>query len=210
LVITNKMIAKLQYISQEPHLENIQLACEAGCDWIQIRAKNLNFDKYVQLAKRAKTIADNFNAKLIVNDAIHVAIEVGAYGVHLGKKDLDLSEARKLVDNKMIIGGSTNSLEDILEAADKGVDYLGLGPFRHTTTKTDLNPVLGLEGMAKIMNEVQKRNIKIPIIAIGGILLEDIRSLKEIGISGIAVSGLITLAKDKKKIVDDILSSFEQ
>ena len=200
------MIAKLQYISQEPHLENIQLACEAGCDWIQIRAKNLNFDQYVQLAKQAKTIVDNFNAKLIVNDAIHVAIEVGAYAVHLGKKDLDLAEARKLVGDKMIIGGSTNSLEDILEAADKGVDYLGLGPFRHTTTKTDLNPVLGLEGMAKIINEVQKRNIKIPIIAIGGIQVEDIRSLNEIGIYGVAVSGLITLAKDKKQIVKDILN----
>lgn len=200
----------LQYISQEPHLENIQLACKAGCDWIQIRAKNLDFDQYLQLAEQAKTITDCYNAKLIVNDNIEVAIEIQAYGVHLGKKDLDLAEARKLVGDKMIIGGSTNSLEDILEAANKGVDYLGLGPFRYTTTKTDLNPVLGLEGMAKIMNEVQKRNIKIPIIAIGGIKVEDIPQLKEIGIHGVAVSGLITSSKDKKQVVDDIMNSFEQ
>jgi len=203
------MIARLQYISQEPHLENIQLACEAGCDWIQIRAKNLNFDQYVWLAEQAKMISDRHNAKLIVNDSIQVAIEVKAYGVHLGKKDLDLAEARKLVGNKLIIGGSTNSLEDILEAADKGVDYLGLGPFRYTTTKTDLNAVLGLEGMAKIMNEVQKRNIKIPIVAIGGIQVSDIVALKKIGIYGVAVSGLITSAKDKKQIVNDIMNSFE-
>lgn len=209
MVITNKMIARLQYISQEPHLENIQLACEAGCDWIQIRAKNLNFSQYLQLAEQAKTITDRFNAKLIVNDNIQVAVELEAYGVHLGKNDLDLAKARKLVGDKMIIGGSTNSLKDILEAADKGVDYLGLGPFRYTTTKTDLNPVLGLEGMAKIMNEVQKQNIKIPIIAIGGIQVEDISALKEIGIFGVAVSGLISSAKDKKQIVNDILSSFQ-
>ena len=203
------MIAKLQYISQEPHLENIQSACEAGCDWIQIRAKNLSTDQYLQLAENAKTITDSFKAKLIVNDNIQVAMEIQAYGVHLGKNDLDLAEARKLVGNKLIIGGSTNSLKDILEAADKGVDYLGLGPFRYTNTKTDLNPVLGLEGMAKIMNEVQKRNIKIPIIAIGGIQVADIQSLKEIGIYGIAVSGLITSAKDKKQVVDDIRESFK-
>ena len=202
------MIARLQYISQEPHLENIQLACEAGCDWIQIRAKNLNFDQYLLLGEQAKAITDRFNAKLIVNDNIQVAIALKAYGVHLGKKDLDLAEARKLVGERMIIGGSTNSLEDILEAADKGVNYLGLGPFRYTTTKTDLNPVLGLEGMAKIMNEVQKQNIKTPIIAIGGIQVEDIIALKEIGIYGVAVSGLITSAKNKKQIVNDIMSLF--
>ena len=200
----------LQYISQEPHLENIQLACEAGCDWIQIRAKNLNFSQYLQLAEQAKTITDRYNAKLIVNDNIQVAMEVKAYGVHLGKKDLDLAEARKLVSDKMIVGGSTNSLEDILEAAEKGVDYLGLGPFRYTTTKTDLNLVLGLEGMAKIMNEVQKRNIKIPIIAIGGIQVEDIGALKQIGIYGVAVSGLITSSIIKKRIVNDIRKSFYQ
>lgn len=202
------MIAKLQYISQEPHLENIKLACEAGCDWIQLRAKNLNFDQYLQLAEQAKTITDRYNSKLIVNDSIQVAMEIKAFGVHLGKKDLDLAEARKLADDKMIIGGSTNSLEDILEAADKGVDYLGLGPFRYTTTKTDLNPVLGLEGMAKIMNEVQRKNIQIPIIAIGGIQVADIGALKEVGIYGVAVSGLITSAKDKNQIVNDIINSF--
>jgi thiamine-phosphate pyrophosphorylase len=198
------MIARLQYISQEPHLENIQLACEAGCDWIQIRAKNLNFDQYLQLAEQAKTITDRYNVKLIVNDNFQVAIEVKAYGLHLGKKDIDLAEARKLVGDKMIIGGSTNSLEDILEAADKGVDYLGLGPYRYTTTKTDLNPVIGLEGISKIMNQVQKQNIKIPIIAIGGIQVADIIVLKEIGIYGVAVSGLITSAKNKKQIVTEI------
>ncbi len=196
---------KLQYISQEPHLTNIELACEAGCDWIQLRAKNLEFEQYLQLAIEAKKITDRFSAKLIINDSIQVAIEAGADGVHLGKNDLDLAEARKIISTKMLIGGSTNSLEDILEASEKGVDYLGLGPFRYTVTKTDLNPVLGFEGFTKIMAEVQKRNINIPIFAIGGIQLEDIAALKQIGISGIAVSGLITNAADKTKIVQSLV-----
>jgi thiamine-phosphate pyrophosphorylase len=201
---------KLHYISQEPHLDNILSACEAGCDLIQLRAKGLEFEEYLVLAEKTKEITDRFSAKLVINDNIQVAMKVNAFGVHLGKKDLDLAEARKLAGNKLTIGGSTNSLEDILEAADKGVNYLGLGPFRYTTTKTDLSPVLGLEGMAKIMNEVQKLNIKIPIIAIGGIQVADIKSLKEIGILGVAVSGLITSSKDKKQIVNDIMSLFEQ
>lgn len=198
------MIARLQYISQEPHLANIQSACEAGCKWVQLRAKNLNTSDYVQLAKETKQITQKFGVPLIINDNLDVALEIDAFGVHLGKNDMDLAEARKIAGDKLIIGGSTNSLDDILMAADKGVNYLGLGPFRYTTTKTDLNPVLGLEGMNRIMNEVQKRNIQIPIIAIGGIQVEDISNLKEIGIYGVAVSGLISASENKIEIVQSL------
>jgi len=195
------MISRLHYISQEPHLPNIQEACEAGCSWIQLRAKNLSDEAYLHLAEEAKCITDRFGAKLIINDSLETALAIEAYGVHLGKKDMDLAEARKRVGDKMIIGGSTNSLEDILEAATKGVDYLGLGPFRFTATKTDLNPVLGLEGMAAIMKEVKRLEIKVPIIAIGGIQSEDILVIREMGVHGVAVSAAITSAVDKKREV---------
>lgn len=195
------MIARLHYISQEPHISNILSACEAGCDWVQLRAKNISPSDYEGLAKEAKQITDRFGAKLIINDSLETALKVGAYGVHLGKKDMDLAEARKLAGPKLVVGGSTNSLEDILEASAKGVDYLGLGPFRFTSTKTDLNPVLGLEGTASIMKELLRLQIKVPIIAIGGIQTEDILVIRKLGIYGVAVSGLITSVANKKSEV---------
>lgn len=198
------MISKLQYISQIPHLASIQAACDAGCDWVQIRAKNIPEEDYFELALQAKKITELFGARLIVNDSVSIALKVGAYGVHLGKKDMKLAEATELAGKELIIGGSTNSLEDILEAVDQGVDYLGLGPFRLTSTKTDLNPVLGLKGIASIMNEVHKRTITVPIIAIGGITSEDIPSLLQAGVYGMAVSGTITTAIDKPGLVKEM------
>jgi len=202
------MIGKIQYISQEPHLSGIQNVCEAGCDWIQLRLKGVSEFKYLKTAQECKAVTDLFQAKLIINDNLDVALKVGAFGVHLGKNDMNLSLARKIAGQKFVIGGSTNSLDDILKAVDHGVDYLGLGPYRFTSTKTDLNPILGLEGMGKIMNEVLKRNIKIPIIAIGGITSEDIPSLVEIGVYGVAVSGLIFNAEDRKALFESLKSSF--
>jgi len=203
-----QMISKIQYISQPQHISNIVSACEAGCTWIQLRHKSASKQEYLKIAIDAKNITDRYKAKLIVNDSLDVALEVGAYGVHLGKNDEDLALARQRSTPALIIGGSTNSLDDILLAVDKGADYLGLGPFRHTTSKTDLNPILGLENMAKIMNEVQKRHIKTPIVAIGGIGIEDIPAILELGFHGIAVSGAITHAPDKKNTVAKIKSFF--
>jgi thiamine-phosphate pyrophosphorylase len=202
------MIEKLQYISQPQHLSTIASACEAGCTWIQLRLKYASKKEYVQMALEAKKLTDRFNAKLIVNDNLDVALEVGACGVHLGKNDEDLALARQRSSPTLIIGGSTNSLDDILLSVDKGADYLGLGPFRHTASKTDLNPILGFENMAKIMNEVQKRHIKTPIVAIGGIEVEDVPAILKLGFHGIAVSGAITHAPDKKNTVAKIKSFF--
>jgi len=202
------MISKIQYISQPQHISNIVSACEASCTWIQLRHKSASKQEYLKIAIDAKNITERYKAKLIVNDSLDVALEVGAYGVHLGKNDEDLALARQRSTPALIIGGSTNSLDDILLAVDKGADYLGLGPFRHTTSKTDLNPILGLENMAKIMNEVQKRHIKTPIVAIGGIGIEDIPAILELGFHGIAVSGAITHATDKKNTVAKIKSFF--
>lgn len=198
------MLSRLHYISQSPHLQTIAEACQAGCRLVQLRAKDLSFDEYVQLAQEAKTLTDQFGVQLIINDQVEVAKAVQAYGVHVGKEDMSPWEARRLLGDQFVIGGSTNSLDDILRFADAEVDYVGLGPFRFTTTKTNLNPVLGLEGIAKIANEVQKRNIRLPIIAIGGIGLKDINDLKQTGIYGVAMSGAITYSSNRASDVQTI------
>jgi thiamine-phosphate pyrophosphorylase len=104
-----------------------------------------------------------------------------------------------ILGNGKIIGGTANTLEDVLMRANEKCDYIGLGPFRFTTTKEKLSPVLGLTGFEKITSELSNRKINIPVYAIGGILLEDIGEILETGIFGMAVSGALTEQFDKRK-----------
>lgn len=202
------MISSLHYISQQTatasHLDNILAACQAGCRWVQLRIKNEPEENIVASALAAKAICANYNATLIINDHPQVAKTVGAHGVHVGKQDMTVAEARKITGNSFIVGGTANTLEDILAHVKDGADYVGLGPYRFTTTKEKLSPVLGLEGIAGIMRSLRDMDIHIPVIAIGGILEEDVSSLMQTGIHGIAVSGLITHAENKFKTVSSL------
>ncbi len=202
---------RLQYISQETeklsHLEGIQKACEAGVKWVQLRVKNKDEQQVIELAKVVLQICKLHKCYLSINDFPSVAKHIGANGVHLGKEDMPVSEARKLIGKDFIIGGTANGIEDIQLHFNSGADYVGVGPFKFTTTKQKLSPILGAEGYRKIMNEYAKRNISIPIIAIGGIELNDIKEIMSTGVYGIAVSGLIANAADAKAIVKQINES---
>jgi thiamine-phosphate pyrophosphorylase len=139
-----------------------------------------------------------YKTKLIINDNVRIAKEISADGVHLGKSDLDVAEARKILGEKFIIGGTANDFMDIEKLAAAHVDYIGLGPFRFTKTKENLSPVLGLEGFTSIMQACKDNKIEIPVIAIGGILASDIVKLLKTGIFGVAVSSGINLSDDKE------------
>ncbi|AZQ63502.1 thiamine phosphate synthase [Flammeovirga pectinis] len=199
------MISKLHYISTEKkdknHLLHIQEACEAGCRWIQLRAKNIETEEYIALAKKAKVITDLHNAILLINDRPDVAKAVNADGVHVGKEDILPSEARAILGEGKIVGGTANTIEDIQRLYDFGVDYIGLGPFRFTQTKKKLSPILGLEGYQSLLDECKSRGIDTPIIAIGGIETKDVESILATGIYGVAVSGLIANAEHPGKVV---------
>lgn len=197
---------RLLYISQAPHLENILAACEAGCKWVQLRVKeggglDALHNARLQLAIEAKKICDQFGAKLSINDHPAIAAQVNAFGVHVGKLDVPVKEARSIAGDKSWLGGTANTIDDVLAHIGDGVDYVGVGPFRFTTTKEKLSPILGLEGYQHLMSFVGS---KVPVLAIGGILLEDIPALKDAGVYGVAVSGLITNAVDKKEMVQKI------
>ena len=114
-------------------------------------------------------------------------------GVHLGLNDESVSEARLILGDHKIIGGTANTLSDVLQRIGESCDYIGLGPLRFTATKEKLSPVLGFEGYQNIIESLQKESIAIPkIYAIGGVRLEDIKLLQRAGIYGAAVSGQIT------------------
>ncbi len=187
------MISKLQYITQgsspKEHLENIQNACASGAEWVQLRLKNVDEKTLLQTAKKAREITEHYQTRLIINDHYKIAKEVKADGVHLGKQDTDPIIARDFLYSWQIIGGTANTLEDCKKLISKKIDYIGLGPYQFTKTKENLSLVLGITGYKVLIKELQT---EIPIIAIGGITLEDTKAILETGVFGVAVSGEIT------------------
>lgn len=199
------MIDKLHYISQQPengtHFIAIKKALDAGCQWIQLRVKDESDDVILDQAIKINELCAGYKAKLIVNDHPEIALKVGAYGLHLGLQDVPIVQARQIVGPDMIIGGTANTFEHIQQRVAEGANYIGLGPFRFTKTKQKLSPILGLAGYESIIGQVRAAGINIPIIAIGGILPEDILSIMQAGLYGVAVSGAITYAGDAAQTV---------
>ena len=196
---------KFQYITQEipntAHQELVASACEAGVKWVQLRMKNRPYEECLQVAKESLAITKKYSAKLIINDFLEVALAVGADGVHLGKEDMPVSEAKMKAPTGFIVGGTANTFQDIEKLAYEGATYIGCGPFRFTTTKEKLSPVIGLEGYRNLLQHCKQKNITTPVVAIGGIMLADIPMLIETGIFGVAVASALTNAIDKAKTV---------
>ncbi len=201
------MLHKLQYISQgstpDAHIQNIELALDAGVKLIQLRLKNISDELYIDYASQAKLSCDKSHAVLIINDNVTVAKSCSANALHLGLDDMSVLEARKIVPNKLI-GGTANTFEHIKQRCAESVDYIGLGPYRFTRTKEKLSPILGIEGYQQIIDQMKKENLTTPIYAIGGIELNDIESIIDTGVYGIAVSGLITNSSNKENLVKEI------
>lgn len=202
------MFSKLQYISQgatvTEQLQNIEAALDAGCSWVQLRFKNAEEIELFSVAESVKKMCLSYKATFIINDHPSVAKAVDANGVHLGLTDMSIAEAVAIVGNEKIIGGTANTLEDVLQRVEEGCSYIGLGPFRFTTTKEKLSPILGLQGYEKIVDALKRKNIHVPIYAVGGILSEDIAPILNTGIYGVAVSGIITHHPNKKALINEI------
>ena len=176
--------------------EEVQMALEGGCRWIQLRMKGASDEEVMETAAQLIEMCRENNAFLIVDDRVNVVNELKVSGVHLGKEDMDPMEARELLGPDAIIGVTANTAADIIKYKGKDIDYIGLGPLRHTTTKEKLAPILGLEGYREIVKDVREAGIEFPIVAIGGITLEDVEPLMKTGVNGIAVSGAIINAED--------------
>ena len=208
LISDLKKVERLHFISNQTlemsHLDSINLALEAGCRWIQLRVKDQEENAVLDIAKVAKSLCDNYSARLIINDFPNIAMAIDAFGLHLGLNDMPIPEARKIVGQNMIIGGTANTFEDILLRANEGADYVGLGPFRFTKTKQNLSPILGLEGYRELMRRLATASIKIPIIAIGGILPDDIPDLVATGVHGVAMSSALIQSSARKETVQNI------
>jgi len=192
----NKQIEKLQYITGKHPLHSYAelagMAFQNGCRWVQLRMKGHSAEQIETEARKVMMAASRHDGILIINDHPEIARATGAHGVHLGREDMRTSKARQILGDDSIIGGTANTLQDILRLVDEKVDYIGLGPFRFTSSKKKLSPILGLEPYAEIIQQLKELQIQTPIIAIGGITLSDIDQLLSLGLHGIAVSGAVT------------------
>ncbi|MDD2525764.1 MAG: thiamine phosphate synthase [Bacteroidales bacterium] len=177
-------------------LQSVAIALAGGCRHIQLRMKEATTDEVVQTAIRAQELCTNAQANLYINDHPAIAAQVGAAGVHLGKSDMSPREARRILPHGSIIGGTANTFDDILYLAAQGVDYIGLGPFRFTETKSVLSPTLGIVGYHRLMCQCQEHHIHLPLFAIGSITYEDIPAVIAAGMSGVAISSAILRATD--------------
>lgn len=178
------------------HVEGAKLALHGGCRWIQLRMKDAMEIDFLRAAKKIRRLCDEYHATFILDDHVEWVGLTGADGVHLGKNDMPVDEARKMLGRNKIIGGTANTFEDVERLFRQGADYIGCGPFRFTTTKKNLSPVLGLEGYRDITAQMKAHDIQLPIVAIGGILHQDIPAIMQTGVTGIAVSGAILNAEN--------------
>jgi thiamine-phosphate pyrophosphorylase len=202
------MKSKIQYISQGNtaaiQIENIKSVLDAGCNWVQLRYKNVPEAAVLNLAEQVKKMMEGYDCTFIINDFPQVAKAVDADGIHLGLGDMDVSEARAIIGSDKIIGGTANTLSDVLKCHVERCDYIGLGPFRFTATKDKLSPILGLQGYKTIMDRLIELDITMPVYAIGGIKEEDIASILETGIYGVSLSGYITGHPQKKELFSQL------
>jgi len=192
-----KRISKLQFITT--NATAAEKACIGGVDWVQLRLKNVSYDEYFAVGKEVQAVCKKYGATFIINDDVKLALDLDADGVHVGKEDsLPQHYIDEMLSKGKIIGCTTNTIEDILHFKGKPVSYLGLGPFRFTTTKQKLSPILGIEGYKEIFEGLKHSGMNPipPLIGIGGITIEDVPALLGTGLYGIAVSGAISNAQD--------------
>jgi len=190
-----KYISKLHYLTQDlpnrSHIEQAEIACAAGANWLQYRCLTKSDDELVAEINVIAEICDEWGATLILTNHYHLLDRVDVQGVHIEDFDADFEDMRNRIGEDKTLGVSATNIESLLRVQQSGVvDYCGYGPFAYTDTKPNNEPLLGFEGY----RQLQKQPIDIPVIAVGGIQLNDVDHLLKTGIYGIAVSAAINLA----------------
>lgn len=207
-------ISRLHHLTQDSdkisHLEQIKLANRGGSTFVQLRIKNKSKKEILETAYQARELTTSLGMTLIINDHVDIAKLVNADGVHLGLDDLPISEARRILGADKIIGGTANSFENIDYQIKQGASYLGVGPYKFTTTKQDLKPLLGPEGIKSTTEYLKRNHPNFPVVIIGGVKPSDITEILCHGFYGVAVSSAINLSEDPinaTKTIIDLLSN---
>ncbi len=188
------------------NLEDIVIeAVKGGVTIVQLREKEIDVKRYLDKGINLKKKLDISKIPLIINDRVDVTFAVKASGVHLGQSDLPLSSAREILGRNCLIGISISTIEEARIAESNGADYIAISPVFDTPTKTDTDPAVGLEGIFKI-----RKNVKLPIVGIGGINIKNAREVIKAGCDGIAVVSAIISAENPKQAARDLLEEIEK
>ena len=199
------------YTEKYSYLDSARMALKGGCRWIQLRMKDAGKEEIVSVAMELRNLCNDCGAIFIIDDHVELVREIGADGVHLGKNDMSVAEARRILGDEYIIGGTANTYEDVKKHWLNGVNYIGCGPFRYTTPKQKLSPILGLEGYKEIIRKMQEEKIcHLPVVAIGGITFADIPAIMQTGVTGIALSGTVLRADNPVEEMRKILAVINQ
>jgi thiamine-phosphate pyrophosphorylase len=173
------------------HAELAELAIQGGADTIQYRSKSTDIRLLLREAEEVRTVCRRHDVLFLVNDRVDIALAIDADGVHLGRNDMPLLTARRLLGAGKIIGGTVRNAEHLRQAIEETADYVGLGPVFGTTSKAVDHDAVGLERVAEV-----SAISTIPVIAIAGITIENISDVLESGAYGIAVIGAVCCAED--------------
>ena len=214
------------YTERYSYIDSARIALEGGCRWVQLRMKDADETLLEETALIVQKMCKEYDATFIIDDNVHLCKKIKADGVHLGKNDMPIAEARKILGDDFIIGATVNTFDDVIKSTRQQdnrqqtlspfphphphpypfphpfpspapiPDYFGCGPFRFTSTKKNLAPILGLDGYREIMKKMKENNIDIPLVAIGGITKDDVPELMKTGIDGIAISGSVLRAEN--------------
>ena len=187
--------------TKEEFLRRVEAALRGGVTILQLREKDKSTREYMELAGKVHELSRKYNVPLIIDDRVDVALAIGAEGVHLGQSDMPVDVARKLLGDQMIIGATTKTVPQALEAYEKGADYLGVGAIYPTTTKvkTVLTSVDTLKDICKA--------VPIPVNAIGGLNKGNVQILKGAPIAGFCVVSAIMKANDSKLAAKELLEA---
>lgn len=183
---------------------SVESALRGGTTVIQLREKDCSSREFYELGLRVKKITERYNAPLIINDRVDIALAVGAAGVHVGQGDLPCKVVREIVGPDMIVGVSAATLEEAVRAEQDGADYLGVGAMYATATKTDTRPV-SMEELLKI-----RAAVKIPIVVIGGINKQTLGNFKGTGVDGLAVVSAIVAQPDPEAAARELLRMWKE
>ena len=179
--------------SEEEFLYRVEQALMGGITLLQLREKDKSTREYMDLAEKVHTLTKKYNVPLIIDDRVDVALAIDAEGVHVGQSDMPVSTARKLMGDDKIVGATTKTVPQALEAYEQGADYLGVGAIYPTTTKVK-TVLTSTETLGNICSAVP-----IPVNAIGGLNKDNIDVLKGIPIAGICVVSAIMKVDDPKQ-----------
>ncbi|UKJ07600.1 thiamine phosphate synthase [Solitalea lacus] len=205
-----KHIEKFHYLTLDmdhfSHIQQVEMACQAGAKWIQYRTKNKrSTEEWIAEARQIANICDDWGTSLIVCSNVDVVeIVEDTQGIHIEMADISVAEAREILGDTKIIGGSAHNFEQVKAIYHSGADYVGLGPYKPTSTIKYNTDYLSLDDYRSIIEQMNEEGIDLPVIAAGGIKPEHVEDLMKTGIHGVAVCSAINQAEDPAEVYKEI------